>query len=152
MKAFDKCPICGSTDFEEIPYVEETAASRSFDGDEDLEGWGADRDYVPVGGASRGAATPGWAGDATDRFLWKVQLGAFKDQRGPNKRLAQIRDLDLRLMDNRDTQVTAQRVHGAMYNRVRVIGLTERDARGLVGDLKANGMEYWLLPPGSAHW
>ncbi len=147
------CPICGADAgmFEEIPAAELTAARRSAD-DEDLEGWGKSREYEPVGMRSAGSPTPGWAGDASDRFLWKVQLGSFRRHGGPNDRLNQVRDLDLRLMDNRDTQVSTNRVHETMFNRVRVVGLTEQEARNLVADLQRHGMEYWLLPPGSAHW
>jgi len=150
----EQCPICGvgADKFEEIPFVEETAR-RGLNDDDLGEGWtGKSRDYVPKGARSRGAATPGWAGDASDRFLWKVQIGAFRKHGGPDKRIDQISGLDLRLMDNRDTRVETTRVHSALFNRVRIIGLTEKEAKDLVADLRGHGMEYWLLPPGTAHW
>ncbi len=142
----DVCPVCGAgrDKFVEVPFGEEDLGA--------TRGW-ADRSVrTPEEPLTRGVSSPGWAGDAADRFLWKVQLGAFTKPGGPEKRIAQIQDLDLRLMDNRDAVVTTKRVNGRLFNRVRAIGLTEEETRSLTQDLKRHGMEYWILPPNSAHW
>jgi len=143
----EQCPVCGEKhDFAEVHVTagEEVAADAD---------WGSEADgSVPMGGLSRGAASPGFAGAASDRFLWKVQIGAFSGSKGVNERISQIRDLDLRLMDDRDAHVTPTRLGGTMYNRVRIVGLTESQAKALVTDMRRNNMEYWLLPPESQHW
>ncbi len=99
-----------------------------------------------------GLGDSGWASGASDRFLWKVQMGAFVKQGGPAKRIDQIKDLDLRLMDTRDARITTKQLSGRLFNRVRVMGLTEPQARLLSQDLQQHGMEYWVIPPTSAHW
>lgn len=149
----DVCPVCGApaSEFIEIP-----AGDQIEEGD--LSGMGGSYEWEeagltqPMGGMSRGASSPGFAGDASDRFLWKVQLGAFSKHGGADERIDQIKDLDLRLLDDRDAQVTTTRIFGKLYNRVRIVGLTEAHAKQLVNDLKRRNMEYWILPPGSMHW
>ncbi len=94
----------------------------------------------------------GWASGASDRFLWKVQMGAFTQPGGPSKRMDQIQNMDLRLLDNRDARITTKRLGPSLFNRVRVMGLTEPQAKTLAQDLQQKGMEYWVIPPDSKHW
>jgi hypothetical protein len=60
--------------------------------------------------------------------------------------------MDIRLLDDRDAVVTTKRVHGQLFNRVRVGGLTQAEAMQLSQNLKRKGMEYWVIPPVSPHW
>lgn len=106
-----------------------------------------------IGGSrSAGVGDEGWASGASDRFLWKVQMGAFTQPGGPSKRMDQIQNLDIRLLDNRDARITTKRLGSSLFNRVRVMGLTEPQAKALAQDLKQKGMEYWVIPPESKHW
>ncbi len=119
--------------------------------------WERSTDAGDVGGASTGARSAGigdqgWASGASDRFLWKVQMGAFTQPGGPGKRIDQVQNLDLRLMDNRDARITTKRLGPSLFNRVRVMGLTEPQAKMLAQDLQQKGMEYWVIPPDSKHW
>ncbi len=98
------------------------------------------------------SASRGWSNAASDRFLWKVQMGSFTKAGGPAKRIDQIKDLELRLADNRDARVSTKNLNGKLYNRVRLMGLTEPEAKQLAQNLKQNGMEYWVIPPTSNHW
>lgn len=119
----------------------------AFSGTRELSPGGEDAGAAPLT-----ADASGWATDASDRFLWKVQMGSFTEEGGPSKRIDQIKNLDLRLMDNRDARISTKRLGGKLYNRVRVMGMTESEARTLGRKLKANGMEYWVVPPTSNHW
>lgn len=105
-----------------------------------------------AGTRSAGIGDEGWASSATDRFLWKVQMGAFTRPGGPDKRVGQVQNLDLRLLDNRDARITTKRIGPNLYNRVRVMGLTEPQAKNLARELGQKGMEYWVIPPDSKHW
>ncbi len=104
------------------------------------------------GTRSAGMGDEGWASGASDRFLWKVQMGAFTEPGGPGKRIDQVQNLDLRLLDNRDARITTKRLGPSLFNRVRVMGLTEPQAKTLASDLQQKGMEYWVIPPDSKHW
>ncbi len=95
---------------------------------------------------------PGYAGPASDRFLWKVQMGAFVKPAGPTKRLAEVEGLPTRLMDSRDAIITTKRVHGQLFNRVRVLGLTETQAKNLAQELETHEMDSWVIAPHSVHW
>ncbi len=95
---------------------------------------------------------PGYAGPASDRFLWKVQMGAFVAPEGPTKRMDEIQGMLSRLMDSRDAVITTKRLNGRLFNRVRVMGLTEAEAQSLARELETKGMESWLIAPHSAHW
>ncbi len=138
----DKCPVCGA---DKSAFVE-------YFGDE-LSDWGKSKQPTLPASSDRSASrSPGWAGDASDKFLWKVQIGAFTRPGGSEKRLSEIRTLALRVLDQRDAKIEVAKVKGQDYNRVRVMGLTESQARALAKELKAKGMEYWIIPPRSAHW
>lgn len=104
------------------------------------------------GTRSAGMGDEGWASGASDRFLWKVQMGSFTQPGGPGKRIDQVQNLDLRLLDNRDARITTKRLGPSLFNRVRVMGLTEPQAKTLARDLQQKGMEYWVIPPDSKHW
>jgi|GEM_PF-1824328 len=138
----DKCPVCGA---DKSAFVE-------YFGDE-LSDWGKTKQpTLPATDRSASTRSPGWAGGSSDQFLWKVQIGSFTNSRGSEQRLSQIKGMALRLMDQRDASVTIAQVRGQNFNRVRVMGLTESQARALAKELKAKGMEYWVIPPRSAHW
>ncbi len=121
-------------------------------GDFAPEEW--ERGVTTTDSRSAGAASPGggWSSAASDSFLWKVQMGSFTQAGGPGKRIDQVQNLALRLMDNRDARITTTQLGGKLYNRVRVMGLTEPQAKDLGMDLKRKGMEYWIIPPNSKHW
>ncbi len=140
----DVCPVCGApkSAFVEVPFTEE-------DLDYDRK-WSRSRSAAAA--RADDAPTRGWAGTASDKFLWKVQMGAFVKPGGPAKRIDQIKDMDIRLLDDRDAVVTTKRVHGQLFNRVRVGGLTQAEAMQLSQNLKRKGMEYWVIPPVSPHW
>jgi len=145
------CPICGAgrERFGEI--VGEMTPSTIDTGD--LEGWGAPGAPVLTGDEmARSAGTPGYAGTASDQFLWKVQIGAFVQPGGPSKRIDEIEGLPLRLLDNRDTVVSTTNVNGQLFNRVRVMGLTEAQARDLGRDLESRGIDAWIIAPHSTQW
>jgi outer membrane protein, multidrug efflux system len=127
----------------------------------DADAYGDDFAFTDTRGLTSGGETgeapltadaSGWATDASDRFLWAVQMGSFTEEGGPSKRIDQIKNLDLRLMDNRDARISTKRLGGNLFNRVRVLGLTEPEARRLAQNLKSNDMEYWIVPPTSSHW
>ena len=107
---------------------------------------------MPGEDVARGTGSPGMAGPASDRFLWKVQMGAFTEAGGPNKRLSEIKAVTSRLFDSRDTEITTTRVNGRLFNRVRVLGLAESQAKELAGNLEAQGIDAWVIPPHSSHW
>lgn len=142
------CPICGapSSRFVLIPQDERTNVSN-----------------IPLStpgpGGTRAVVPPTTVSGAADPYLWKVQVGAFVDQGGPTKRIDEIHRLlaklsasENRVMDNRDAVITTERLNGRLYNRVRVLGLTQGQAEALRSELQRNGMEYWVIPPGNAHW
>ncbi len=97
--------------------------------------------------ATKSKSTPGMAGPASDRFLWKVQMGAFVDNKGPDKRMLEIKNIQDRLLDNRDAEVTTTTVNGREFRRVRILGLTEAEAKKMGAELKKNGIEVWIIPP-----
>jgi outer membrane protein TolC len=161
------CPICGVGPdyFVEVTNGGETGAVTASTGetgmdgpgpieDADLETWGVTPPVSTSGDAmSRGAdGAPGYAGPAADRFLWKVQMGAFSEPTGPTKRMNEVEALNLRMLDSRDTDITTTRVQGKLLNRVRVRGLTEAEAQELARELRARGVDYWVIAPGSVHW
>jgi len=154
----DICPICGATRDRFVEYSGDQLNN-------DLSDWGdreADSGRVmkeePLTGyrdtVSRAptSARDRFAGDASNRFLWKVQVGAFKNSGGVDQRLARIGNLGGQLTDPRDTNISTYNHRGKVVNRIRFVGLTEASARQIVQALKAHGMEYWILPPNSAHW
>lgn len=96
--------------------------------------------------------TRGVMADIANNYLWKVQIGSFTQPGAADRRLDQIKDIDLRLLDNRDTKITTFPYRGKLYNRVRVLGLTKAEARMMSEQLAKRGMEYWIIPPNSAHW
>lgn len=116
----------------------------------DLEDWGGER--VAPAELSYGSRSPGWAGGASDQYLWQVQVGAFSRQGGASQRMTQISNADLRVMDPRDAQMDVSNVpgHGRVY-RVRFKGLTEADARRISRELRQKGIEYWIIAPSSTH-
>jgi cell division protein FtsN len=121
--------------------------------DENLASWGRSEPTLSATDQSaRGPSSPGWAGAASDKFLWRVQVGAFSRRSGAEKRLAEIRNADLRLMDPRDADIDGAQVRGQYVNRVRFKGLTQVDAKSLSEELRRKGMEYWIIPPSSPHW
>lgn len=152
----EKCPVCGAgrDKFKAVEFSEGDLMWQPED--KTKYGKSTARDIFPMDDSLLKKTTPGradsWTDGATHQFLWKVQVGAFVEPGGPQKRIAQIKDLDLRLLDNRDTDVSTKRVHGRLFNRVRVLGLTQEQAKNLAGDLNRHGMEYWILPPHSLHW
>ncbi len=152
------CPICGAT----------RGQFKEYSGEDDLQGlseWGKSKEPVMKDenlssagsgySSSAASSTPSdrFAASASDRFLWKVQVGAFSKQGGANRMVSQIHQGDLRLLDNRDADVESKQLPSlGLVNRVRFKGLTQADARNLASQLRAKGMEYWLIPPNSAHW
>ncbi|MDM8548746.1 TolC family protein [Desulfobacterales bacterium HSG2] len=88
-----------------------------------------------------------------EQFLWKLQVGAFSKEGGVTKRIAELTNADLRLMDPRDVTIESKNLprHG-FVNRIRFINLTQSDARNMANELKHKRMEYWLIPPSSIHW
>ena len=153
----DVCPICGA---DRGKFVEYSGA----DDVESLSNWGKNagggEPMIRPSGNTGGTVTPlppspasdRFASAASDQFLWKVQVGAFAHEGGAAKRIAQLKDGDLRLGDARDADIETATVNGKTVNRVRFKGLTQTDARNMASELKRRGMEYWLLPPHSAHW
>jgi len=138
----DVCPVCGTPG----------SKFKEYTGDE-VSDWGkSDKDRI-VKDTGGGTQTPGYAGPSTDRFLWKLQVGAFTRPGGPAKRLSQIKDLELRLMDPRDADVETKQIPGlGLVNRVRFKGLTQAEAKRMADELRQKGMEYWLVSPNSVHW
>lgn len=122
--------------------------------EQDLQTWGSPESPSFMTGEEvvREEFPPGYAGPASDRFLWKVQMGAFVKPAGPTKRLDEINGLPTRLMDSRDAIITTKRVHGQLFNRVRVLGLTEAQAKTVAQELEANGMDSWVIAPNSVDW
>jgi hypothetical protein len=90
--------------------------------------------------------------DIANNYLWKIQIGSFTRPGAADRRLDQIKDIDLRLLDNRDAKISTFPHRGRLYNRVRVLGLTKAEARMMSEELSRRGMEYWVIPPSSAHW
>ncbi|MCP4345547.1 MAG: TolC family protein [Desulfobacterales bacterium] len=144
----ESCPICGTPG----------SKFKKYSGDE-LSDWMSTQ---PVTSDSRREPTrtlyaegkpDRFATDASNRFLWKVQAGAFTKPGGPAGRLGQIKALNMRLTDSRDADVETVNLsrHG-LVNRVRFKGLTQADAKKMADELKKKGMEYWIIPPHSAHW
>lgn len=166
----DRCPICGADRNQFIEYDGEpddlvggnagSGAGLGAQGldsdlglDSNLDNWGASEPIRTEDRSARSANTPGWAGDASDRFLWKVQVGAFARRGGAAKRMDEVEHSDLRLMDLRDADVESKQLPGiGLINRVRFKGLTQPDAKRIANELKQKGMEYWILPPHSSHW
>ncbi|QTA93653.1 TolC family protein [Desulfonema magnum] len=169
----ERCPICGADRSRFVQYSGEddsyatgpgagvgaglaTDMGAGLGNGGDLDTWGKNIAPPPDAGLSRGsrsAPSPGWAGDASDKFLWKLQIGAFTKPAGAAKRIAQIKNADLRLMDPRDTDIeTKQLPRFGLVNRVRFKGLTQADARNMANELRRKGMEYWIIPPQSPHW
>jgi outer membrane protein TolC len=158
------CPICGVGPeyFVEDSGGTGTGAMTASTGaatspppiqDADLGTWGLTPPLsVDDGASSRGFAAPGYAGPASDRFLWKVQMGAFSEPTGPTKRMSEVEALNLRMLDSRDTDISTTRVKGQLVNRVRVQGLTEAQARELAQDLRRRGVDYWVIAPQSVHY
>lgn len=88
-----------------------------------------------------------------EQYLWKLQVGAFSKENGVAKRIAQLQNADLRLMDTRDVKIeTKQLPRYGLVNRIRFINLTEADARNMANELRHKRMEYWIIPPSSMHW
>lgn len=149
------CDICGagSDRFIEVTNGTYTTSSTSSETtnfeSSDLETWGDDSNISTGEGVARSAGTPGYAGPASDRFLWKVQVGAFVKPGGPDKR---VNNFAMRLADNRDAEITTKRINGQLFNRVRFLGLTETDARSLARKLERNGIDAWIIAPHSVHW
>jgi hypothetical protein len=82
-----------------------------------------------------------------------VQVGAFSRQGGAAKRMDEVENSDLRLMDLRDADVESKQLPGiGRINRVRFKGLTQPDAKDIANKLRQKGMEYWIIPPDSSHW
>ncbi|MDM8515292.1 TolC family protein [Desulfobacterales bacterium HSG16] len=124
---------------------------------EDLDSWGSSRslpqpDVAGSNSLYKKGSARGFSGNAADKYLWKVQLGSFVAAGGPDKRIEKIKDLDMRFMDSRDARISTFRGKGRLFNRVRVLGLTQKQAKGLDRQLKAKGMESWIIPPSSTHW
>ncbi len=90
---------------------------------------------------------------AVGSFLWKLQVGSFRKGEGAAKRITQLVNADLRIMDPRDATIEPANVPnlGAVH-RVRFINLTQSDATNMKNELKQKGMEYWIIPPNSMHW
>jgi outer membrane protein TolC/rubredoxin len=152
----ETCPICGvgRDAFVEVTDAAGTTPVTSSANVEenDLSGWGDGPSIVPGEDIARSAGSPGMAGPASDRFLWKVQMGAFTEAGGPNKRVSEIKGLAMRLFDNRDTEITTTRLNGKLFNRVRVLGLAETQAKELARNLESRGIDAWVIPPHSSHW
>jgi outer membrane protein TolC len=154
----ERCPICGADRSRFVEYSGEGDGLSAGAGGpnmvtEELESWGRSEPVLPATDrAAAGPSSPGWAGTASDKFLWKVQVGAFSRRSGAEKRLAEIRNADLRLMDPRDADIDGAQVRGQYVNRVRFKGLTQVDAKSLSEELRRKGMEYWIIPPSSPHW
>ena len=149
----EKCPVCGvdHTKFTAIPADEQAIpADLGYKNEEDDDSdWNEDMEE-PVKPAKTRSMANGWAGSATDRFLWEIQLGAFTDQAAANRRIEEIKGMNMRLMDNRDTRITTVRKNGKLYNRVRIVGLAEQQAKDLDAELKNKGFECWILAPSGA--
>ncbi len=150
----DVCPICGAgkESFTEAKNGVTNTSEVSSGKLDNLETWGDNPPLMTDEELSKGVASPGYAGPASDRFLWKVQLGAFVRPGGPSKRIEELKALAARLLDNRDAIVTTKRVHGQLFNRVRVLGLTETQARNLAKRLEEKGIDSWVVAPQSVHW
>jgi len=161
----EKCPICGvgRDAFVEVsdsagttPVTSYPSSTITSSNVEDVSGWGEGSSpppMLPGDDVARSTATPGMAGPASDRFLWKVQIGAFAaDSASTNKRISEINAVTRRLFDNRDTEVTTTRVNGKLVKRVRMLGLTESQARELARNLESQGLEAWVIPPHSSDW
>ena len=153
----DTCPICGASRSQFVEYSGEK--DELID---DVGNWGSRGGGEPIIRSesadilSRSAPSPlsdRFASDASDSFLWKLQVGAFSKQEGVAKRIAQIKNAELRLLDPRDMEIETKRVSGlGLINRVRFKGLTQADAKNMSNELRRKGMEYWIIPPHSAHW
>ncbi|QTA82546.1 Outer membrane efflux protein domain-containing protein [Desulfonema limicola] len=145
------CPICGvgPERFVEVTDETYTTSNPAHFESSDLSTWGDDSNIETGDGVARSVGTPGYAGPASDRFLWKVQVGAFVKPGGPDKR---VNEYAMRLADNRDAEITTKRIHGQLFNRVRFLGLTESDARTLARKLESNGIDAWIIAPHSVHW
>ena len=148
------CPICGvgKEGFVEITGQSDIAAPAGTIEATDLASWGESPPLMTGDELSRSDVPPGYASPASDRFLWKVQLGSFVTAGGPSKRIEEIQTLAMRMLDNRDTVVTTTRVNGQLFNRVRVLGLTEDQARKLAQELEGKGIDSWIVAPHSVHW
>lgn len=157
------CPICGVGPeyFVETTNGGETGVVTASTGggtaplpieDADLDTWGVTPPVSTGEGMSREAGAPGYAGPVADRFLWKVQLGAFSEPTGPTKRMNEVEALNLRMLDSRDADISTTRVKGNLVNRVRVRGLTEADAQELARELRRRGVDYWVIAPQSIHY
>ncbi|GBC59604.1 hypothetical protein DENIS_0543 [Desulfonema ishimotonii] len=147
------CPICGAGRDAFIEVSDDAAGTTPPAGSgDDLSGWGDNRAYIPADQVSKEVDSPGYAGPASDRFLWQVQMGAFVEHGRSAKRLDEVKGLTERLLDSRDAVITSKRVRGNNFNRVRVRGLTEPQARQLAREMANRGMDYWVIPPNSIHW
>ncbi len=141
----DTCPICGAPAQRFL-----LVADGEYSHVENI------RPETAGAGVSR-AVTPQFS-SAAEPYLWKVQVGAFMATGGPAQRIEEINGLLSRLsathriFDRKDAVIKTERIGGKLYNRVRVLGLTQEDADMLKAELQRQGMEYWVIPPGSAHW
>lgn len=134
----EKCPVCETRGTEFGPY-----------GEESLSTWGTQ----PASSPPPMRSSPGFAGTSSELFLWKIQLGAFSREGGASRRIAQIENSDLRLLDPRDADVETIQLPGkGVVNRVRFKGLTKADTERIANELKNKGMEYWIIPPNTRHW
>jgi rubredoxin len=143
----ETCPICGTPG----------SKFKEYFGD-DVVDWISSQPVASDSGnreprAMYAERTDRFASDASNRFLWKVQVGAFTKPGGPASRLSQIKALNMRVTDARDADVETVKLprHG-LVNRVRFKGLTQADAKRVADELNNKGMEYWIIPPHSAHW
>ncbi len=140
------CPICGTlgTKF------------REYHGDE-LSDWISGQ---PVSD-SRNSETlicaerdDRFAGDASELFLWKVQIGSFNKPGKPViTHLNQIKGLELRLLDCRDVDIeTVNNPRYGLVTRIRLKGLNRSGSRIMAAEMKRNRKEYWIMPRRSADW
>jgi len=163
----NECPICGigKEGFIEVTNNESAWTPSSTDSappppaegavtgdDQSLESWGKSAPILTQDELAKNTAQPGYAGRASDQFLWTVQVGAFVEQGGPPARIAEIRDMAKRLADNRDAIVSTTRINGQLFNRVRVMGLPENQAQLLAKELTGAGFDAWVIAPHSANW
>jgi len=82
-----------------------------------------------------------------NKYLWSVQIGAFKRTIGPARILTQVERLVDRL-DPRDAVMTNTQKDGVTLRRVRFVGLSEPQSRSICDEWRSHDLECWSVRPG----
>ncbi|MDQ7074207.1 MAG: TolC family protein [Gammaproteobacteria bacterium] len=82
-----------------------------------------------------------------NKYLWSVQVGAFKRTIGPARILTQVESLVDRL-DPRDAVMSNTQQNGVTLRRVRFVGLSEPQSRSICDEWRSHDLECWSVRPG----